>query len=367
MSGQGAGEGREERPHEAQLLSARRLFLIVVLFLVLAAYSIWNSDRFQTIFQGVSQQRLSELLQRPVSFRRVDFHDLPALDCARRRAHRKRPAAPGGAAALGRGADDRRRRLGHGRRAAASVACGRSRPEITLVQFADGTWNLPPGLTGPAEKGGLSVRVGELVVQQRRLPVRGARARASTAASRSSRWSSSTLGERALRGTAGMPPCARSDCPAPSRWCSASTCASGSTPARGASIEALRIVGEFGELNASGSVENFKDPTTLLLHVGRAPRRGGRAHLPLHPRVRRRRLGPGGDPHPPAGRVPHRGEGPIRAHRREGLSDRGDRGDGRRAARGARRADREGALRRRARRPASIGSRSSPGESARSP
>ena len=77
MSGQGAGEGREERPHEAQLLSARRLFLIVVLFLVLAAYSIWNSDRFQTMIQGVSQQRLSELLKRPVSFRRVDFHVFP--------------------------------------------------------------------------------------------------------------------------------------------------------------------------------------------------------------------------------------------------------------------------------------------------
>ena len=67
----------EQAPHEPQRLSASRLFLIVVVFLALAAYAIWNSERFQTLFQGVSEQRLSELLQRPVTFRRVDFQILP--------------------------------------------------------------------------------------------------------------------------------------------------------------------------------------------------------------------------------------------------------------------------------------------------
>src|SRR5262245_66631436 len=77
MSADGAGEGRGKAPHEAQRLSTRRLFLIVLVFLALAAYAIWNSDRFQSLFQGVSEQRLSELLQRPVRFRRVDFHIFP--------------------------------------------------------------------------------------------------------------------------------------------------------------------------------------------------------------------------------------------------------------------------------------------------
>src|SRR4029077_14446358 len=38
-------------------------------------------------------------------------------------------------------------------------------PKIALVQFPDGSWNLPPGLSRPASKGGLSVKIGELVVQ----------------------------------------------------------------------------------------------------------------------------------------------------------------------------------------------------------
>src|SRR4030095_2095797 len=71
-------EGKPSRPlREAQRLSTSRLFWIVLLFLILAAYSIWNSDRFQPLFQGVSEQRLSELLQRPVHFRRVDFRIFP--------------------------------------------------------------------------------------------------------------------------------------------------------------------------------------------------------------------------------------------------------------------------------------------------
>ena len=53
----------DEAPHEAQRLSTARLFLIVVVFLGLSAYAIWNSDRFQSLIQGVSEQRLSEILQ----------------------------------------------------------------------------------------------------------------------------------------------------------------------------------------------------------------------------------------------------------------------------------------------------------------
>src|SRR5215468_11483708 len=70
-------KSRDESAHVARRLSTSRLFLILVVFLALAAYAIWNSDRFQSLFQGVSEQRLSELLQRPVSFRRVDFQIFP--------------------------------------------------------------------------------------------------------------------------------------------------------------------------------------------------------------------------------------------------------------------------------------------------
>src|SRR5215468_12243092 len=70
-------KSRDESAHVARRLSTLRLFLIVLVFLALAAYAIWNSDRFQSLFQGVSEQRLSELLQRPVRFRRVDFHIFP--------------------------------------------------------------------------------------------------------------------------------------------------------------------------------------------------------------------------------------------------------------------------------------------------
>src|SRR5262245_48819950 len=70
-------KARDESAPEARRLSTLRLFLILLVFLALAAYAIWNSDRFQSLFQGVSQQRLSELLQRPVRFRRVDFHVFP--------------------------------------------------------------------------------------------------------------------------------------------------------------------------------------------------------------------------------------------------------------------------------------------------
>ena len=285
MSGQGAGEGREEKPHEAQLLSARRLFLIVVLFVVLAAYSIWNSDRFQTMMQGVSQQRLSELLKRPVSFRRVDFHVFPpsiALADVRIENDPRLGGEPLLSAAeltIGGGVSVTGGELRLGRVRAVA-------PRITLVQFEDGTWNLPPGLTGPAEKGGLSVRVGELVVQRGVFQMEG---RATGIDGRLDEFAVelSTLGERRYDGTLA---CRRVQLGLP-----------GSEPlvfgldlrfrldaARGASIEALRIVGEFGELNASGSVENFKDPTTLLLM-------SGELHVAEVERIFRSTLGFSGD------------------------------------------------------------------------
>src|ERR1700687_4572171 len=61
----------------AHRLSAPRLFAIVLAFVALSGYMIWKSDRFQNLFLGVSQARLSAALKRPVSFRTADFRIFP--------------------------------------------------------------------------------------------------------------------------------------------------------------------------------------------------------------------------------------------------------------------------------------------------
>ncbi len=264
-----AGDGRNDKPHEvpheAQLLSATRLFLIVVLFVVLAAYSIWNSDRFQTLLQGVSEQRLSELLKRPVSFRRVDFHIFPpSIQLADVRIDNDpriggEPLLAAAELTIGGGVSISGRELRLGRVRAVS-------PRISLVRFEDGTWNLPPGLTGPSQNGGLGVRIGELVVQRGLFTFEG---RAAGIDGRLDDFAVelSSLGRRRYGGTLA---CRRVQLRLP-----------GAEPlvfgldlrfrldaGGGASIEALRLVGEFGELNASGGVESFENPTLLLMTSG---------------------------------------------------------------------------------------------------
>mgnify|MGYP003299097823 CR=1 FL=1 len=63
--------------HPVLHLSPLRLFAVVVVFLVLASYAVWNSERFQNLFQGVSQTRISAALGRPVTFRQVEIRFLP--------------------------------------------------------------------------------------------------------------------------------------------------------------------------------------------------------------------------------------------------------------------------------------------------
>ena len=57
----------EEVHFPALHLSPLRLFAVVVVFLVLASYAVWNSERFQNLIQGVSQTRISAALGRPVA------------------------------------------------------------------------------------------------------------------------------------------------------------------------------------------------------------------------------------------------------------------------------------------------------------
>jgi hypothetical protein len=157
---------RDEHPHRPlRRLSTLRLFVLVLVFLVLAGYAVWNSERFQTLFQGVSQTRLSEVLGRPVTFRQVEFRFLPPsllLADVRIGNDPRLPDEPFLSAdevSIGGGLSLSGQELRLGRIRAV-------RPKIALVQFPDGSWNLPPGIDRPARKGGLKVRVGEVVVQR---------------------------------------------------------------------------------------------------------------------------------------------------------------------------------------------------------
>ena len=275
----------DEAPHEAQTLSTSRLFLVVVVFLALAGYAIWNSDRFQSLFQGVSEQRLSELLQRPVSFRRVDFTVFPpSIHLADVRVGND-PRAAGGPLleaeelTIGGGVSVTGGELRFGRVRALH-------PKIAIVQFPDGSWNLPPGLSRPASKGGLSVKIGELVVQSGTFEFQGRKSDMdgrleNFAAELASLPGNNYRGSLACRRTT-----LRLSGDEPLVFGVDLGFRAG--PASGLQIDTLRIVGDFGELRASGSVEDLKNPGILL-------RAAGELHVAEVERVFHSALGFAGD------------------------------------------------------------------------
>src|SRR5262245_28193201 len=259
-------KGQGESAHEARRLSTRRLFLIVLVFLALAAYAIWNSDRFPSLFQGGSEQRRSELLQRPVRCRRVDFHIFPPSVTLADVSVGNDPRTPGepllaaSELTIGGGMSVTGGELRFGRVRAVA-------PRILLTQFPDGTWNLPPGLTAPTGKGGgLKVRIGELVVAQGLFRFEGQKMRMD------GQFEDFAVQVKALSRNRyyGSLDCRRASLRLPS----AEPLAFGLSlrfridPEHGAAIESLRANGEFGELRATGSVDNFKNPTVLLLATG---------------------------------------------------------------------------------------------------
>ena len=264
----------EEAPHEAQRLSTARLFLIVVVFLGLAAYAIWNSDRFQSLIQGVSEQRLSEILQRPVSFRRVDFQVFPpSVHLADVRVGNDpraadQPLLEAEELTIGGGVSVTGGELRFGRVRAV-------RPRFALVQFPDGSWNVPPGLSRPSGKGGLSVRIGELVVLNGVFDFEGKRTGIDGRLEGFAAELAALPGNQ-YRGTFA---CRRATVRLP-----------GDEPfefgvdlafrlgsSAGLQIDSVRVDGDFGELRAAGSIENLKDPGLLLrvsadLHVAEVER-----------------------------------------------------------------------------------------------
>ncbi len=155
----------------AHRLSAPRLFAIVLVFVALSGYAIWKSDRFQNLFLGVSQARLSAALKRPVSFRTADFRIFPPSVRLQDVVIGNDPRAGGvpllaaEEVSVGGGVSLVGQELRLGRIRAV-------RPRIALVQFPDGTWNLPP-LSGPVSQGGIKVHLNDILVQEGVLDLQG--------------------------------------------------------------------------------------------------------------------------------------------------------------------------------------------------
>jgi TamB, inner membrane protein subunit of TAM complex len=246
-------------------LSMLRLFVVVVVFLVLAGYAVWNSERFQTLFQGVSQARLSEALGRPVTFRTVEFRFLPpAVRLADVRIGNdprlgKEPFLRADEVSIGGGISLSGQELRLGRIRAV-------RPKIALVQFPDGSWNLPPGINRPARKGGLKVRVGEVVVQQGKFDLAGRKMEIDVAlqdftgdlASIGEDHYSGALTSRRM--TLRLPDAEPIVSDLSTRF--------HMEPARGIVFEAVRLNGSFGSLDVTGAIETGGTRKTTLVASG---------------------------------------------------------------------------------------------------
>ena len=155
----------------AHRLSAPRLYAIVVVFIALSGWAIWKSERFQNLFLGVSQARLSAALKRPVSFRTADFRVFPPsvrlqdVVIGNDARAGNTPLLSVEEVSIGGGISLVGQQLRLGRIRAL-------RPRLQLVQFPDGTWNLPR-LTGPTAEGGIAVHLDDVLVQEGVLDLEG--------------------------------------------------------------------------------------------------------------------------------------------------------------------------------------------------
>ena len=248
---------------QAHRLSASRLYGILLLFLILSGYAIWKSERFQNLIQGVSQARLSEALGTPVSFETVELRFFPpSVHLANVRIGNPpalgipgdRPLLEATEVTVGGGVSLVGQELRLGRIRAVN-------PHVRLVQTADGRFNLPPGLSGPSRSGGLRVSVGSVLVQQGILEFEGRKAAidgrfddfAAELIARRDRYEG-TLAVR--RATLRLP--------------DAEPLVAGLSARfrldvnRRVVLDELRLSGAFGQLRASGHVENLNSPRILL-------------------------------------------------------------------------------------------------------
>src|SRR6266542_3825066 len=155
---------------EAHHLPPLRLFGIILLFLIAASYAVWKSERFQNLIQGVSQSRLQEALGRAVTFQTVEIRVFPPSVRLADVRIANDPRLPGPLLtaeeiSIGGGVSLVARELLLGRIRAL-------RPRIALTQLPAGSWNLPPGLSGPS-KGGVKLQIGSVLVQEGILELQG--------------------------------------------------------------------------------------------------------------------------------------------------------------------------------------------------
>jgi hypothetical protein len=244
-------------------LSPTRLYGILLLFLVLAGYAVWKSERFQNLIQGVSTSRLSEALGVAVSFETVELRFFPpSVRLANVRIENDpalklpadRPLFDAEEVTLGGGMSLVRRELRLGRIRAV-------RPHIRLFQSADGRFNLPPGLGGPS-KGGLKVSIGSVLVQQGVLEFEGKKASidgrfddftAELTARPRERYQGRLLVRRASLVLPRAEPLVAG---LSARFLL--------DPRRGVTIDDFRISGAFGQVQASGEIENLDHPKIVL-------------------------------------------------------------------------------------------------------
>ena len=253
---------RKSEGVEAHHISATRLWGIVLLFILLSSYAVWRSERFQNLIQGVSQSRLTAALGRPVTFQTVEFRVFPpSLRLANVRVAND-PRLSGEVlfaeeVSIGGGVSLVGQELRLGRIRAV-------RPRIALVQFEDGTWNLPPGLAGSAKKGqgGVSVKIGSILIQEGLFELEGRRIHvdgrfedfaAELVAIANNRYRGTLVSRRATLRlptaeplVAGISARFRLD------------------PESGVSLDDLRLQGRFGRLRASGTFEKAGRTTAVL-------------------------------------------------------------------------------------------------------
>ena len=254
-----------ELHHPALHLSPLRLFAVLVVFLLVAGYAVWNSERFKNLFQGVSQTRISAALGRPVTFRQVEFRFVPPsvrLADVRIGNDPRLGAEPFLSAdeiSIGGGVSLTGQELRLGRIRALH-------PKISLVQFPDGSWNLPPGINRPSRKGGLKVRVGEVVLQQGVFELDGRKAEIDVALEDFA-GNLTSLGEDHYSGALTA---RRMTLSLPSAEPIVSNLATRfhMEPGRGIVFETLRLAGSFGRLAAAGTIETGATARTTFVASG---------------------------------------------------------------------------------------------------
>ncbi|HEX5134179.1 MAG TPA: translocation/assembly module TamB domain-containing protein, partial [Thermoanaerobaculia bacterium] len=140
------------------------------------------------------------------------------------------------------------------------------RPKIVLVQFPDGSWNLPPGINRPARKGGLKVRVGEVVLQSGTFELEGRKMELSVALEDFA-GELTAIGEDHYTGVLGSRRMILR-LPDAEPIVSDLTTRFHMEPGRGIVFETLRVKGDFGTLAAAGTIETGGLQKTTLVAVG---------------------------------------------------------------------------------------------------